>query len=234
MAEPQGHAPALHVMRDTEVRAARLPARALPLRIRAKMELMEASIASTVGLSVEVPDRARAPANLDTREVAARRQVRVLPPRTRPRTGATAHSTARHNTAQSAKPPGHARVHVKQVMEEAAARPPAHAPLPQIGLRMEATALFTASMAVPSAGVLGRASAHANLNTRERAARPAKAAQLSSISTAVHAKPAPHTRVARAEPRHHARAQPTRSRPKVETLGPVRTARTARPRRPAR
>ena len=100
--------------------------------------------------------------------------------------------------------------------------------------RMEATAFFTASTAVPSAGVLGHASARANLNTRERAARPRKAAQRSSISTAVHAKPAPSSRAARAEPRHHARAQPIRSRPKVETLGPVRTARSARPRRPAR
>ena len=48
--EPRGHAPALRVMRDTEVRAARLPARARPLRTQAKMEPMEASIASTVGL----------------------------------------------------------------------------------------------------------------------------------------------------------------------------------------
>ena len=108
------------------------------------MELMEASIASTVGLSVEVPDRARAHASPDTREVVARRQVRVLPPRTRPRTGATAHSTARHNTAQSAEPPGHARAHAKQVMGEADARLSAHAPLPQIRPRMGAMVLFNA------------------------------------------------------------------------------------------
>ena len=105
---------------------------------------------------------------------------------------------------------------------------------PRTRVKMGPTARSTASMAVPSAGVLGRASARANRNTRERAARQLKAAQRSSISTAVHAKPAPHTRAARVETRHHARAQPTRSRPKVETLGPVRTARTARPRRPAR
>merc|ERR1719498_932099 len=86
---------------DTEVRAARLPARALPLRTRAKMEPMEASIASTVGLSVEVPDRAHAHASPVTRGAAARRQVHVLPPRTRPRTEATAHSTAQHDTAHS-------------------------------------------------------------------------------------------------------------------------------------
>ena len=85
-----------------------------------------------------------------------------------------------------------------------------------------------------SAEQLGLASARANPGIRVQVARLLSAAQPSNTSTAVHAKPAPHTRIAWAEPRHHARAQPTRSRPKVETLGPVRTARSARPRRLAR
>ena len=210
------------------------PAHAPLPRTQVRMEATAVSIASTAAPSAGVPDRARAHASPVTREVAARRPVRVLPPQTQPRMEATAHSTAQHNTAQSAELPGHARAHVKQVMEETAARLSALVPLPQIRLRMEATAFFTASMAVPSAGVPGRASARANLNTRERAARPRKAAQRSSISTAVHAKPAPSSRAARAEPRHHARAQPILSRPKVATLGPVRTTRSARPRRPGR
>ena len=69
MAEPQGHAPALHVMRDTEVRAARLPARALPLRTRIKMEPMEASIASTAAPWAELLDLDRARARRVTQDM---------------------------------------------------------------------------------------------------------------------------------------------------------------------
>ena len=129
---------------------------------------MEATVfctASTVALSAEQLDHASAHASPDTREVAARRPVRVLPPRTRPRTGATAHSTAQRNTAPSAELPGHARAHVKQVMEEAAARLSAHAPLPQIRPRMEAMVLSTVSTAALSAEQLGLASARANPGT---------------------------------------------------------------------
>ena len=110
LAEPQGHAPALHVMRDTEVRAARLPARALPLRIRAKMEPMEASIASTAAPWAELLDldRALAPhVTRDTKARAARQPVSEQPPQSRQRTGATAPSTA-STAALSAAPPDRA------------------------------------------------------------------------------------------------------------------------------
>jgi hypothetical protein len=72
----------------------RPPADAPLPRTQVRMEVTASSIVSTVGLSVEVPDRARAPASPGTRGAAARRQVRVLPPRTRPRTGAMVLSTA--------------------------------------------------------------------------------------------------------------------------------------------
>ena len=67
--EPQGHAPALRVMKDTEVRAARLPARALPLRTQAKMEPMEASIASTAAPWAELLDLDRARARRVTQDM---------------------------------------------------------------------------------------------------------------------------------------------------------------------
>ena len=95
--EPQGHAPALRVMKDTEVRAARLPARALHLRTRIKMEPMEASIASTAAPWAELLDLDRAPARhvtQDTKAQAARPPVRAQPLQSRQRTGATAPSTA--------------------------------------------------------------------------------------------------------------------------------------------
>ena len=69
LAELQGHAPALHVLKDTEVRAARLPARALPLRTRIKMEPMEASIASTAAPWAELLDLDRARARRVTQDM---------------------------------------------------------------------------------------------------------------------------------------------------------------------
>ena len=69
LVEPQGHAPALRVMKDTEVRAARLPARALPLRTRIKMEPMEASIASTAAPWAELLDLDRARARRVTQDM---------------------------------------------------------------------------------------------------------------------------------------------------------------------
>ena len=105
--EPQGHAPALHVMRGTEVRAARLLARALPLRTQAKMEPMEASIASTAAPWAELLDLDRARARhvtQDTKARAVRPPVRAQPPQSPQRTGVTAPSTA--STAEpSAAPP---------------------------------------------------------------------------------------------------------------------------------
>ena len=97
LVEPQGHAPALRVMKDTEAQAARLPARALPLRNRAKMEPMEASTASTAAPWAELLDldRARAHhATQDTKARAARQPVRAQPPQSRQRTVATVHFTA--------------------------------------------------------------------------------------------------------------------------------------------
>ena len=97
LAEPQGHAPALRVMKDTEVRAVRLPARALPLRTRVKMEPMEASIASTAAPWAELLDLDRARARhvtQDTKTRAARPPVRAQPLQFRIRMGAMGASTA--------------------------------------------------------------------------------------------------------------------------------------------
>ena len=95
--EPQGHARAQDATQDTVARAARLPARALPLRTQAKMEPMEASTASTAAPWAELLDldRARAHhATQDTKARAARQPVRAQPPQSRQRTVATVHFTA--------------------------------------------------------------------------------------------------------------------------------------------
>ena len=175
LVEPQGHAPALRVMKDTEVRAARLPARALPLRTRIKMEPMEASIASTAAPWAELLDLDRARARCvtqDTKARAVRPPVRAQPPQSRQRTGATAPSTA-STGALSAAP------QVRALAQDAtrdtavrAVRLPARAPLPQTQLRMAVTVHFTASTAAPSAGLLGHARARrVTQDTKARAAR---------------------------------------------------------------
>ena len=162
LAEPQGHAPAQDATQDTEVRAARLPARALPLRTRAKMEPMEASIASTVAPWAELLglDRARARhVTQDTKARAVRPPVRAQPPQCRQRTGATAPSTA-STGALSAAPQVRARA---QDATRATVVPTARLQTPvlppQWQTRMGPTAPSTASTAEPWAELPDRARA---------------------------------------------------------------------------
>ena len=182
MAEPQGRAPALRVMKDTEVRAARLPARALPLRTRAKMEPMEASIASTAAPWAELLDLDRARARhvtQDTKARAARPPVRAQPPQSRQRTGATAPSTA-STAAPSAAPQDRARAQDATRATSGSSCQAARARvLPrQLRARTGATALSTASTAAPSAAPQDRARAQdATRDTGARAARPLEHAQ---------------------------------------------------------
>ena len=176
LVEPRGHAPALPVMRDTEVRAARLPARALPLRTRAKMEPMEASIASTAAPLAEMLDldRARARhATQDTKARAVRLPVHAQPPQSRQRTGATAPSTA-STAALSAEPQGRA---LAQDAMRATVVPTARLQTPvlppQWQAKMGPTESSTASTAEPSAAPPGRARAQgATQDTGARAAKP--------------------------------------------------------------
>ena len=175
MAEPQGHAPAQDATQDTEVRAARLPARALPLRTQAKMEPMEASIASTAAPWAELLDLDRARARHVTQDMkarAARPPVRAQPPQSPQRTGATAPYTA-STAAPSAAPPG--RAHAQGAMR-ATVVPTAMLQtlvLPQRSqARMDLTESSTASTAAPSAAPPGRAHAQdATQDTKARAAR---------------------------------------------------------------
>ena len=175
MVEPQGHAPALRVMKDTEVRAARLPARALPPRTRIKMEPMEASTASTAAPWAELPDLDRARARhvtQDTKARAVRPPVRAQHPQSRQRTGATAPSTA-STAALSAAPQVRA---LAQDAMRATVVPTARLQTPvlppQWQARMGPTAPSTASTAEPSAAPPGRAHAQdATQDTKAQAAR---------------------------------------------------------------
>ena len=97
LAEPQGHAPALHVMKDTEVRAARLPARALPLRTQAKMEPMEVSIASARhrGRNCWIRARARHVTRIRRRELSDSQSCTASAVSTKDGSDGTFYSTAR-------------------------------------------------------------------------------------------------------------------------------------------
>ena len=175
LVEPRGHAHALRVMKDTEVRAARLPGHAAPRRTRAKMEPMEVSIASTAAPWAELPDldRARARhATQDTKARAARLPGRAQPLQSRRRTVATGASTA--STAEPLVAP-----QVRAIAQGAtratvarAVRLLACAPLPQTQLRMAVTVYFTASTVEPSTAPPDRALAQgATQDTKVQAAR---------------------------------------------------------------